>query len=113
MLIRMKNILNRNRKCCSRTFGDINMEQLKKMQNIGAVLIDVRSPQEFEEGHLNAAISLPEYEIKSKAKQILVNKKQLIVVYCSTGHRSERAKYLLKRIGYENVYNLNNGFQNY
>lgn len=49
--------------------NDITMEQLKNMQIQGAILIDIRSPQEYNEGHLEGAIVLPEYEIYSKAKK--------------------------------------------
>lgn len=103
MLHKFKYLLNRNRCYCE---TEISKQQLEKMIEQGAILLDVRSPQEFEEGHMKNAISLPEYEIKEKADNILPNKSQLIIVYCSTGHRSEKAQKILEKLGYEKVYNL-------
>lgn len=85
---------------------DITMEELKKLEKKGAILIDVRSPQEYKEGHLNGAISLPEYEIKENVETILKNKKEIIIVYCSSGSRSKKAQKELIEMGYETVYNL-------
>lgn len=92
---------------------DINQEQLEKMSSNGAIIIDVRSPQEYAEGHLKGAISLPEYELPAKEKEILKEKEATIIVYCSSGFRSKRVQKKLQKKGYTKVYNLYNGFQNY
>lgn len=92
---------------------DITMEQLENMAKEGAVLLDVRSPQEYREGHIEGAILIPEYELRITAKEILKDKRQVIIVYCPSGFRSKRAQRLLKNMGYENVYNLYKGFENY
>lgn len=92
--------------------NDINLEELKKMQKEGAIIIDVRSPQEYKEGHLEGAISIPEYEINREAEKILKNKDDKIVVYCGSGGRSKKAQKLLKKLEYNNVYNLYNGLTN-
>ena len=109
MLYKLKSLFNRNRCYCE---AKITSEQLEKMINKGSILLDVRSIQEFEEGHLDNAISLPVYEIKKRCNQILKDKSQTIIVYCSTGNRSERAQKLLRKLGYEKVYNLCNGIEN-
>lgn len=93
--------------------NDITMEQLKNMQIQGAILIDIRSPQEYNEGHLEGAIVLPEYEIYSKARKILPNKNQTIIVYCGNGIRSKKSQRIMRRMGYTNVYNLYKGTENY
>ena len=110
MLWRLRCLCNRNR-CCEES--EINKYQLEKMQQQGAVLLDVRIPQEFAEGHLENAILLPEYEIKEKASKVLPEKQQIIIVYCSTGHRSKKAQKELNALGYEKVYNLCHGLENY
>lgn len=92
---------------------DINMEQLKKLQDEGATLLDIRSPQEYNEGHLNGAISIPEYELYRKASNKLKDKNETIIVYCGTGSRSKKAQIILQRLGYLNVYNLYKGTENY
>lgn len=106
MLHKLKYILKQNRCYCE---TNISEQQLKKMVEKGALLLDVRSPQEFDEGHLENAISLPEYEIKEKANSMLSDKSQVIIVYCSTGHRSQKAQKMLQKLGYEKVYNLCKG----
>ena len=93
--------------------NDITIEKLEEMKKQGAVIIDVRSLQEFKEGHIEGAISIPEYEIKKRVKNELPNLEQIIIVYCGTGHRSKRSQKLLEKMGYSQVYNLVNGWQNY
>ena len=106
--IMLKKIKNKIKKKNNRGMEqpDITMEELKKLEKKGAILIDVRSPQEYKEGHLNGAISLPEYEIKENVETILKNKKEIIIVYCSSGSRSKKAQKELIEMGYETVYNL-------
>ena len=93
--------------------NDIGLEELKQLQKEGAMIIDVRSPQEYREGHIDGAISIPEYEIRKEAENRLVDKENNIVVYCSSGGRSKKTQKLLKKLGYSHVYNLYNGLTNY
>ena len=92
---------------------DINEEEMNLILKKGAILVDVRSKQEYDEGHMEGAILLSEYDIKNKANMLLPNKNMNIIVYCSSGTRSKKAKEELQNMGYKNVYNLYNGFQNY
>lgn len=92
---------------------NINFEEMMELEKQGAILIDVRSPQEYKEGHLDGAILLPEYEIKTKAKEILKDKEKTIIAYCTSGARSKQAQKRLEKMGYNNVYNLENGLENY
>ena len=105
MIKKIKEIFNR-KLCRYMNNTDITIEQLKRKQKNGAVIIDVRSPQEFAEGHIEGAILIPEYDIISKMQGIINNKNEEIVLYCSSGIRSKRAKKKLKEMGYKNVYNL-------
>lgn len=92
---------------------DIDMNRLTKMKQSGALIVDIRSPQEYNEGHLSEAIVIPDYEIRSKISKIIPNKNQVIIVYCGTGIRSKNAQRFLRRMGYMNVYNLYKGTENY
>lgn len=112
MFYKLKYLIKKNRKRAIDEY-DIDKKQLEKMVDNGAILLDVRSPQEYKEGHLKNAILLPEYEIIEKAKEILPDKNKTIIVYCSSGYRSKRAKKELKKLGYTNIYNLYNGSENY
>ena len=93
--------------------NDIGLDELKQFQKEGAIIIDVRSPQEYEEGHIDGAISIPEYEIKRKIENVIPDKTKNIAVYCCSGGRSKKAQKLLKKLGYDHVYNLYNGITNY
>ena len=92
---------------------DVTLEQMENMVSKGAVLVDVRSPQEYVEGHLDNSILIPEYELKSSALNMLPNKDETIIVYCSSGTRSKKAQRKLEKMGYKNVYNVYNGIQNF
>ena len=89
---------------------DINMSELKKLQNEGAIIVDVRSPQEYKEGHIDGAISIPEYEIKKTGEKLLKNKDEKIILYCSSGTRSKKAQKILQKLGYKSVFNLYEGY---
>lgn len=91
---------------------DIELEQLKQLQKEGAIIVDVRSPQEYKEGHLDGAISIPEYKIKKEIENRIPDKNQNVVVYCSSGGRSKKAQKQLRKLGYSQVYNLYNGLVN-
>ena len=88
---------------------DIRKDEISQYFKQDAVLIDVRSPQEYREGHLDGAISIPDYQIRRVVARQITNKEQLIVVYCSTGHRSQEAQRILENMGYTNVYNVYEG----
>ena len=113
----MVNIFRRccKRCCCNRKMEsfDINMAQLKQMQIQGAIVCDIRSPQEYKENHLPGAVLLPEYEIFRNATKLFPNKQQTIILYCGTGSRSYTSLRKLQRLGYTNVYNLYKGTENY
>ena len=88
---------------------DIRKDEISQYIKQGAVLVDARSPQEYREGHLDGAISIPDYQIRRTVIRLIENKEQLIVVYCSTGHRSQEAQRILENMGYNNVYNVYEG----
>ena len=100
---------NLNLKRSFDTDKDIEKEELESYIKQGATIIDVRSPQEYKEGHINGAISIPDYQIKKEIEKQIPNKEELIVLYCTTGHRSQRAQQILEDLGYVNVYNVYEG----
>ena len=88
---------------------DIKREDIENYIKMGATIVDVRSPQEYREGHIDGAINLPEYNIRRNVQNILPDKNQLIILYCSVGERSKMAQNKLKRLGYTNVYTVYEG----
>ena len=69
----------------------------------GYIIIDARTQSEFDAGHIEGAIMIPEYEIADRAEKELPDKNQLILVYCRSGRRSKIAADELVKLGYTNV----------
>ena len=67
------------------------------------VIIDARTQEEFDQGHIKDAIMIPEYEIAQKAESEIPDKNTLILVYCRSGRRSKIAAEELVKLGYTNV----------
>ena len=66
-------------------------------------ILDVRTQEEYDEGHVPRAILIPDTEIKAKAEEVLTDKDQLILVYCRSGRRSKIAAEALVELGYTNI----------
>ena len=71
----------------------------------GALLIDVRSRQEYESGHLDNSINIEHEEVEKMAETIGEDKEREVVVYCRSGRRSGEAKKALEEYGYKNIHN--------
>ena len=69
----------------------------------GYIIIDARTQEEYDQGHIPGAILIPEYEIADRAEKELPDKDQLILVYCRSGRRSKIAAEELVNLGYTNV----------
>lgn len=74
-------------------------------KSIEKVVVDVRDSEEYLEGHLPQAISIPLAELEEKAATFL-KKEQEIEVYCRSGRRSAQAKMMLNNLGYRKVTDL-------
>jgi len=74
--------------------------------NMEATYLDVRTQEEYEDGHIPGAILLPVDDINEKAEVTLPDKDRTIVVYCRSGVRSERAAKELIALGYKKVFDL-------
>lgn len=72
----------------------------------GAVLIDTRSPAEFESGHIDGAVNIPFDAIEAGIEGLDVNKDSPIYLYCGSGRRAEMARERLQFRGYTAVTNL-------
>jgi phage shock protein E len=71
-----------------------------------ALVIDVRSPEEFRQGKVPRAINIPLGEIRARIGSVAKDKQQALLVHCLSGGRSAIARQQLKRLGYGNVFNL-------
>lgn len=67
--------------------------------------VDVRTPQEYAGGHVDAASNIPHTEIAQRIAEITTDKNAEINLYCRSGRRSGIATSILKQMGYTNVHN--------
>lgn len=75
--------------------------------NEGAVLVDVRTEEEYNEKHIDGAILLSVDNInESSAKDAIKDKETVVIVYCKSGKRSHEASIKLANLGYTKVYDL-------
>ena len=76
----------------------------------GAVFVDVRERDEWDEGHIPGAVFIPRGNLESRVEQALPDKSGRVVVYCAVGARSAFAAQTLEELGYENVSSLAGGY---
>ena len=84
---------------------DINQGVQEYKNAAGAVLLDVRTPQEYLEGHIPGSQNVPLQQL-DKVKEVTENKDTVLYVYCHSGARSRQAVSLLQAMGYTNVHNI-------
>ena len=95
--------------CSSTTsFGSINYDEaLKLISEEQALIIDVRSVNEYETSHIKDSINVPVNTINLETiEQIIESKQKNIIVYCRSGNRSKQAAQILVDFGYTNVFDL-------
>ena len=87
------------------SYRQISMEQavLLMEREIGYIILDVRTPQEFAAGHIPNAINIPNETIGASEISALPDKDQLILVYCRSGRRSKEAAQKLVSLGYTSI----------
>ncbi len=71
-----------------------------------AVLIDVRTPEEFRVVHIPGSVLIPDYEIKDKIAEVVPDKDTTVIIYCRSGNRSRHAAKVLIDMGYTKVFDL-------
>ena len=84
---------------------DINRGVQAHRETPGAILLDVRTPQEYREGHIPGSQNVPIQEL-DKVKSVADNMDTVLYVYCRSGARSRQAVGMLKQMGYVNIHNI-------
>ena len=86
-------------------YVNITAEEAKRIMDTeeGYIILDVRTQEEYDEGHIPGAIVISHEEIGGKAEEVLTDKNQLILVYCRSGRRSKIAAEALVELGYTNI----------
>lgn len=93
-----------NRLLCRLDKTDFTQEEATEIyERTNALLIDVRTPEEYRENHIEGAVNIPVYEIDN-IKNEIIDPNKVILVYCKTGKRSKIVKQILIQNGYKNVY---------
>jgi phage shock protein E len=70
------------------------------------VIIDVRTVQEWDNGHVEGAVLVPYDQIGERIGSVVKDKSKKIYLYCRTGHRTKIAKEALEKLGYKDIINL-------
>ena len=86
-------------------YMNITAQEAKKIMDTEQdyIILDTRTQEEYDEGHIPGAIVISHEEIKEKAESVLKDKNQLILVYCRSGRRSKLASEDLVELGYTNI----------
>lgn len=85
----------------------ISAEEAKEMMDeTSAIIIDVRTVEEFNEGHIENAINLPLDEIESRALEVFPDQEETYLLYCRSGNRSAQAAKIFKDLGYKAIYDF-------
>ena len=86
-------------------YMNITAEEAKQIMDSeeGYIILDTRTQEEYDEGHIPGAIVIPHDEITDRAEEELPDKDQLLLVYCRSGRRSKLAAEALVKLGYTNI----------
>ena len=90
------------------TYTKLSASEARDMMEIldDFVLLDVRTFEEFAQGHIEGAILIPENVLRENAEYEISDKDAIILVYCRSGRRSALAARTLVDLGYTNVYDF-------
>lgn len=92
--------------------SSITAEEVKRaLENkADVIVIDVRTREEYSEGHINGSILLPVDTVHKKIVSIIPDKNKIVYVHCRSGTRSKRAVKIMEKMGYTNIFNMQGGF---
>ena len=87
-------------------YKKLTYQEAQTIMSRGAVILDLRSQEEFDNRHIKNAVSLPYSELSSCAENLVPDKNKPVLVYCQTGLMSAPAANELIELGYKKVYDL-------
>lgn len=98
--------------CTSSFTKELTVAQTKTLleKNEEILIIDVRTREEYNGGHIKGAILIPHDELYDRLDEIKEYKNKPILVYCRTQNRSEEAEKILKENGFNQIYQMIDGF---
>jgi rhodanese-related sulfurtransferase len=87
----------------------VDVKQGALLQNRGALLIDVREPDEYAQGHAPGSMSIPLGQLEQRLNEIADYKNKPVAVICHSGRRSAQAAKLLDKAGFSAITNVDGG----
>jgi rhodanese-related sulfurtransferase len=91
-------------------YSEVTAEQAAELiNNIHPLVLDVRTPAEYQMGHLENSVLIPVQELQSRLQEIEAHKNDDILIYCATGNRSTVAAKILIDAGFKRITNLRHG----
>jgi len=99
---------NKRIKINNKLLSATNWEKLR-MENPEYIIIDLRTHKEFSESHIENAINIDYYENDFKEQINSLDRNQKYMIYCRSGIRSGKAAVIFQKLGFENIYDLDDG----
>lgn len=92
---------------------ELSAAEVNEFRLRGAVLLDVRSPAEFADGHLEGALSLDLQRLKEEIQERVPDQSTPLICYCNGGNRGALAADALQNLGYRNVHSIAGGLNGF
>jgi rhodanese-related sulfurtransferase len=91
---------------------DISQTELQQVMKNDhkVVVLDVRTVEEFEEGHIPSAVNIPHKELEARLAELSGAKNTQVVIYCRSGRRAEVARQVLEKSGFNQLDHLSGDF---
>ncbi len=81
----------------------------EEAQDLNAIILDIRTPIEYDSGHIKDAILINYYEENFRDNLNKLDKNEKYFIYCRSGHRSKDTLIIMQELNFTNVYNLQKG----
>jgi rhodanese-related sulfurtransferase len=92
-------------------FHDVKVAEFEKLAKAGkGTILDVRTPKEYAEGHVNGSVNINYFDKDFKDQVGKLERAKPVYVYCHSGGRSSKAMNIMKSQGFTTIYNLTGGY---
>jgi|TARA_B110000495_G_C22927258_1_gene541960 phage shock protein E len=92
-------------------YHDVQVAEFEKLTKAGkGIILDVRTPKEYTEGHVNGSVNINYFDKNFKDQVGKLDRTKPVYVYCHSGGRSSNAMTVMKSKGFVTVYNLTGGY---
>jgi rhodanese-related sulfurtransferase len=94
------------------TLDSVAIEKLLN-EKAGLLLLDVRTPEEYVDGHIQGARNYNYYSPEFSVSMDRLDRDQPCLLYCATGKRSSKAREIMQKLGFQTVYQLDGGLRSW